>query len=76
MNNMRRDAISRLREKLDAISSELERLRTEEEIALGNLAKDVQAGQKGEHMKRVMEHLGDAIRCVDTADSFLGLAVK
>lgn len=76
MNNSRRADIDAIRAKLDALSTELGNLKDEEEIALGNLAENIQAGQKGQAMKRAMANIDDAIRCIDTADSFLGLARK
>jgi hypothetical protein len=76
MNNSRRDDIAAIRAKLDQISIDLGNLKDEEEIAQGNLAENIQAGQKGQRMTQAITALDDAIRCVDEADSYLGIAIK
>jgi hypothetical protein len=76
MNKERREAIRNVRVKLAAISAEIEGLRNLEEIALGNLDEKRPQSQQAKQMERVIGHLGDAMCCVDTADSWLELAVK
>jgi hypothetical protein len=76
MNNHRRKDIEAIRAKLTALSIDLGNLKDEEEISHGNLSERNQAGQVGKKMQQAMTALDDAIRCVDEADSYLGIAIK
>jgi hypothetical protein len=77
MNNERREAIRKLRVRLDAIRSEIDDLRDQEQIALGNLSENMQRGQKGKAMMNAVNALCEASKAADTiVDAWLGIAAK
>lgn len=77
MNKERREAIRQLRVRLDAIRSEIDDLRDQEQIALGNLSENMQRGQKGKAMMNAINALCEASKASDTiVDAWLVIAAK
>lgn len=77
MNKARREAIRQLRVRLDAIRAEIDDLRDQEQIDLGNLAEETQRGQKGKAMLDAVNALCEASKASDTiVDAWLAIAAK
>lgn len=68
MNKERRKKIKEIIEQLEALSTEIEENRDDEDAAYENLPESMQAGDKGDKMMEAMsnmdeaiDHIGDAI---------------
>lgn len=71
MNNSRRKDIRAIRAKLEALLLEIGNLKDEEEIAHGNLAENMQAGQKGQRMFDAIAGMDNAMTSINDASECL-----
>lgn len=74
MNKERRRKIKEIIEQLEALSTEIEENRDDEDTAYENLPESMQAGDKGDKMMEAMsnmdeaiDHIGDAVAALTEA---------
>lgn len=63
MNRERRSKISDIMERLDAIQTELEEIRNEEQEAFDNMPESIQGSERGENMENGIDTMSE---CIDS----------
>ncbi len=61
MNKIRREALGKIREIIEAASSELENLQDEEQEYFDNMPESLKLGEKGETAENAVTNLGSAV---------------
>ena len=61
MNRERRNRISDIMERLDAIQTELEEIRDEEQEAFDNMPESIQGSERGENMETGIDTMSECI---------------
>lgn len=72
MNKARREAISKLAERIEEIRGEVETLRDEEQDYFDAMPESLQGGEKGELAVEAINAIEDAIAALEEASSQLG----
>lgn len=76
MNNNRRKSIRELMESLEALKSDLETIKDEEQDAYDNLPEGIQCSERGEAMETALENLEEAYYGLDSVLETLEAAIE
>lgn len=76
MNKARRISITKIADSLQALKSDVESIRCEEQDAYDNLPESIQDGERGDRMQDAIGNLDDALTLIDEAVTSLMQAAE